>query len=1303
MSLSASQPCEVVNSRYGGVKKLGSPRAPPLHLESTRPPLPSRPSDASRSATGSSVLLLYEIKRLLLDPRQPHNLVCSRKLRRIMQSLGDLLAYLDNDLNGTPISPTPIRPRTHWALLDGASVKLQRTLDSLRLYQVSLRYTPIRKLWRKVYAQSGQLDIVIEMLGGLAFDLNQVCYNSSKLVVKGPLSLDTTMKLGFSPRQRSSPQSSLFNSRRSVPRVSSPLAEPWSKGAVLSPGVICETPDAMYPPSFKSPIYHTHNRSSSSLNSMNLLTTDKIIVVMGPTGAGKSTLINTALGRMGAKVSDQLDSCTHDIQAYRCSNPYNGEQDIVLVDTPGFDDTYRSDADILQSIADWLNSTYQRRILVSGILYLHRLSDNRFAGAPLRNLNVFNHLCGSNALKNVVLVTTMGDDLELSVKNQRLRELQDIYWHEMIGHGSRVHDFDLTSKMIWKIIDGIGIGLRQPEPLQLPKEMVDQGKSLFETKAGKTLFGCQAAAESQTSLALKTEKLKLEAQRVTVLQQREKLRTYPSPARRFTNMIKRKVGERVYRHRGRSAPHTKDTRLLPEQKARAITAAEDRFQAASSDEVPAALPDLRACFQIVPEILSSFKNSHISSNIIVKLLNDLITLLPAIVEKYNVYRKLDLDLLNILKHMKEELASVRDVIRKFSLDTTAINMDSNGYRLILSCKRTVKNIFNALEGIPWDVLKHILRRARIPDLLALISTCRQFYELASDVTIQYAIEAYLAGAKEITYDLVSGNVDALTRTSLPERLKLLRHLEEAWRSLSLPSWEKIDVSQGTSEFHGLSGGVLEVGEASYFGDGSTAAVNYALLPGLGFGPTSWTWKRLDVGGTICSTAISLYENDLIGAITRCRNPLPNDLDQVIIEIHLIQATTGLPHPFASRSLLTGPQLSSSNVHEVRSKILGDHITVVISSLGLSDDHDRFLVFNWDHTATSCSVYRGVAFLSESMVVITDTSGTPSLNLWHLLPNPRYIGSLLFPPLQFGLLYDMCDIQDEPCLYSKHSPTAPFYPAVRYNPEDAIMTILVFLGLDKTYFVASRRKLLETAERLYKLPPTDEPPQLEYKEWSAHAARWIPANELATDSPMRHGGQRLVAIREDAPEEGSKLIVYDFNPFHIHKWADELSDIDMVDERNFSSRESTSTSSHKPRLFLKKTPQEISENLPFSSPLEDELPYILYESEQTFNYGAVWTDGERVAGVTLSYSFLNMKIYAFAIALLSVIAAATPVHLRYNPPTHTQAVQDIIQTLSIDVMKADLSKLSNFHTSCITSPLLVRSPVNGYGNLSQKGL
>ena len=31
---------------------------------------------------------------------------------------------------------------------------------------------------------------------------------------------------------------------------------------------------------------------------------------------------------------------------------------MVLVDTPGFDNTHKSDVDILKMVADWLKSTY---------------------------------------------------------------------------------------------------------------------------------------------------------------------------------------------------------------------------------------------------------------------------------------------------------------------------------------------------------------------------------------------------------------------------------------------------------------------------------------------------------------------------------------------------------------------------------------------------------------------------------------------------------------------------------------------------------------------------------------------------------------------------------------------------------------------------------------------------------------------------------------------------------------------------------------------------------------------------------
>ena len=49
-----------------------------------------------------------------------------------------------------------------------------------------------------------------------------------------------------------------------------------------------------------------------------------------------------------------LASHTSEIKATRCTI---GEISIVLVDTPGFDDTRKTDLQILESIADWLSET----------------------------------------------------------------------------------------------------------------------------------------------------------------------------------------------------------------------------------------------------------------------------------------------------------------------------------------------------------------------------------------------------------------------------------------------------------------------------------------------------------------------------------------------------------------------------------------------------------------------------------------------------------------------------------------------------------------------------------------------------------------------------------------------------------------------------------------------------------------------------------------------------------------------------------------------------------------------------------
>ena len=52
-----------------------------------------------------------------------------------------------------------------------------------------------------------------------------------------------------------------------------------------------------------------------------------------------------------------------------------------------------------------LRSSYEEGKLLSGLLFLHRISDDRMTGSPSRVLEIFKNICGEEAFRNVVLVT----------------------------------------------------------------------------------------------------------------------------------------------------------------------------------------------------------------------------------------------------------------------------------------------------------------------------------------------------------------------------------------------------------------------------------------------------------------------------------------------------------------------------------------------------------------------------------------------------------------------------------------------------------------------------------------------------------------------------------------------------------------------------------------------------------------------------------------------------------------------------------------------------------------------------------
>jgi len=245
---------------------------------------------------------------------------------------------------------------------------------------------------------------------------------------------------------------------------------------------------------------------------------DIIIAFMGPTGSGKSNFIDNYTEQMGMRVGHELRSHTDTVRATRIPSRFS-KGDIVLVDTPGFDDTDRSDLEILTMIGDWLAITYKKRIKLTGIIYLHRISDNRMAGAPHKNIRMFGELCGSSAAHCVILATTMWDRTQHNTAELRENQLRDNFWKPMMDRGSHIERFANTPQSARMILDKLIGAQSNRETLLLQEELVDLRRRLNETKAGvslynslqkllleqkKTIRSLQAQAISQNDVRLST-------------------------------------------------------------------------------------------------------------------------------------------------------------------------------------------------------------------------------------------------------------------------------------------------------------------------------------------------------------------------------------------------------------------------------------------------------------------------------------------------------------------------------------------------------------------------------------------------------------------------------------------------------------------------------------------------------------------------------------------------------------------------------------------------------------------------------
>ena len=132
---------------------------------------------------------------------------------------------------------------------------------------------------------------------------------------------------------------------------------------------------------------------------------------------------------------------------------------------------------------------YHDGMKLAGIVYLHEISQDRITGTARKNLTLFKKLCGDEAVKHVVLATTKWNRLgSETIGRQREIELRDIFWKNMLRHGSSVSRFDGTQGSAQKIVRDILINRSTDVTLRIQEELVDLKKYLPQTDAGKTLY-----------------------------------------------------------------------------------------------------------------------------------------------------------------------------------------------------------------------------------------------------------------------------------------------------------------------------------------------------------------------------------------------------------------------------------------------------------------------------------------------------------------------------------------------------------------------------------------------------------------------------------------------------------------------------------------------------------------------------------------------------------------------------------------------------------------------------------------------
>ncbi|OCL09067.1 hypothetical protein AOQ84DRAFT_276638, partial [Glonium stellatum] len=206
------------------------------------------------------------------------------------------------------------------------------------------------------------------------------------------------------------------------------------------------------------------------------------ITVIGQTRAEETTFVRTVTGP-SSKPNDGNKSRNDSLEIIET---VIDDRTIKLINTPSFDDSNRSELDILEEAAGYFKEMYDSKVYLTGIIYLHRITDPMDEGLASRVLSHLDEICGPHFYGNIALTTVSwgmvsnreGEDRERSLRTK------DRHWLEFAKTGATMHRHDDTKESAISIIRHLL--KKTPDVLSFQRHLADHG-IIAKTAAGEML------------------------------------------------------------------------------------------------------------------------------------------------------------------------------------------------------------------------------------------------------------------------------------------------------------------------------------------------------------------------------------------------------------------------------------------------------------------------------------------------------------------------------------------------------------------------------------------------------------------------------------------------------------------------------------------------------------------------------------------------------------------------------------------------------------------------------------------------